>query len=66
MTRSLPGSVVRIGTLDCRVLSTARCGDRVRANVECLGERIPNVPAVLLAVIAPPPAVPKFQLRGIA
>jgi hypothetical protein len=50
--RVLPGTRVRMGALDCEVLSTVRCGDRLRANLDCAGERIPDVPVDLLTIVA--------------
>ena len=63
--RVFPGTRVRMGALDCEVLSTVRCGDRLRANLDCAGERISDVPVDLLTIVAVPRDIPKHQLEGI-
>lgn len=63
--RVLPGTRVLMGNRDCEVLSTVRCGDRLRANLDCRGERIPNVPAEILTVVCGPRDIPKHRLEGI-
>lgn len=65
MTRVLPGTRVLMGNRDCEVLSTVRCGDRLRANLDCAGERISDVPVALLTIVARPRDIPKNRLEGI-
>jgi hypothetical protein len=50
--RVLPGTRVRMGNRDCEVLSTVRCRDVHLANLDCAGERIPDVPVDLLTIVA--------------
>lgn len=64
--RILPGSVVLMGNRDCEVLSTVRCRDVHLANLDCAGERIPDVPVALLTIVAPPRVIPKHRLEGLA
>lgn len=64
--RVLPGTRVRMGNRDCEVLSTVRCRDVHLANLDCAGERIPDVPVDLLTNVAPPRDIPKHRLEGLA
>ena len=50
--RVFPGTRVRMGNRDCEVLSTVRCRDVHLANLDCAGERIPDVPVDLLTIVA--------------
>jgi hypothetical protein len=38
----------------------------MRANLDCAGERIPDVPVDLLTIVAPPRDIPKHRLEGLA
>jgi hypothetical protein len=64
--RVLPGTRVRMGALDCEVLSTVRCRDVHLANLDCAGERISDVPVALLTIVAGPRDIPKHRLEGLA
>ena len=64
--RVFPGTRVRMGALDCEVLSTVRCRDVHLANLDCAGERISDVPVALLTIVAGPRDIPKHRLEGLA
>lgn len=64
--RILPGSIVRYDGRDWSVLSTIRKAEILRCNIRCENERLADIPAGVLELIAPPPAIPRTTMRGLA
>jgi hypothetical protein len=63
--RVLPGTRVRMGAGLRGALHRA-LPRPARANLDCAGERIPDVPVDLLTNVAPPRDIPKHRLEGLA
>jgi len=65
--RIFPGCIVDHPSRGrCSVVSMVVGGEVPKANLRCGRDRIEDVPLWLLVHVAPPPAVPKLHLRGLA